>query len=627
MRRLVTLVTLVLVTTIGSAGPVDAQAEAGGATESILVAGTAAQYRNALTTLSTVTTGTNTLRLSADITLTTDVEPTYTGTQPLTINGLGHVLDGSDLNRALDSSGTPAAVSIRNLRVVDGDAGGGGGGAVNTGGALTVRDSAFESNEGAEGGALRNVGSLLIERSSFDENIAGSGGAAFAYAGDITVTDSTFDDNRADAAGALRAEIYFNGGEITVLRSTFTDNEAESNFAGAVYGTSIDLTDSLFEGNVAEQDGGAVQGVAITATNTTFFANEAATGAAIATIGVPHSVDLEHVTMVDNVGDAQVSTLYDPVILTARASLLSSTGTPACANTGSTTSEGHNVEAADTCGFDAATDIVDSPQPTGILLGTRRDNGGPTATMYPLAGSVLVDAIPVGECTQTADQRAVARPFGSGCDIGAVEQVFPAHGFTDVPAWVEDTVRWIASPINQPQIMTGITPTTFEPDDPITRAQVVRLLYNEEGAPDVSAYGPHPFTDVPAWVADAVTWAYGEGLVTGITPTTFEPNDPITRAQVTRMKYRFADSPDTSGIDPHPFTDVPAWVADAVTWAADPDNPLPLVTGITPTTFEPNEPITRAQVARMDHRMALTPAAWTDAGDAPPAMLFQRGLF
>ena len=86
--------------------------------------------------------------------------------------------------------------------------------------------------------------------------------------------------------------------------------------------------------------------------------------------------------------------------------------------------------------------------------------------------------------------------------------------------------RWIASPINQPQVMTGITPTTFEPDDPITRAQVARLLYNEEGAPDVSGYGPHPFTDVPAWVDDAVTWAYGEGLVTGITPTTSNPNDP-----------------------------------------------------------------------------------------------------
>ena len=52
--------------------------------------------------LSTVTTGTNTLRLSADITLATDVEPTYTGTQPLTINGLGHDLDGNGLNRALD---------------------------------------------------------------------------------------------------------------------------------------------------------------------------------------------------------------------------------------------------------------------------------------------------------------------------------------------------------------------------------------------------------------------------------------------------------------------------------------------------------------------------------------------
>ena len=112
-------------------------------------------------------------------------------------------------------------------------------------------------------------------------------------------------------AGALRAAACFNGGAITVQRSSFFDNEAETNYAGrARTGTAIDLTDSLFEGNVAAQDGGAVQGVEITAINTTFFNNEAATGARSATFGVPHTVDLEHVTMVNNLADAQV---YDPL--------------------------------------------------------------------------------------------------------------------------------------------------------------------------------------------------------------------------------------------------------------------------------------------------------------------------
>jgi hypothetical protein len=138
-------------------------------------------------------------------------------------------------------------------------------------------------------------------------------------------------------------------------------------------------------------------------------------------------------------------------------------------------------------------------------------------------------------------------------------------------------------------------------------------------------YPPHGFTDVPPWVEDAVRWAKGEGIVDGVTPTTYAPDDPITRAQVVRMKYRIAGSPDVTGIDPHPFTDVPAWVEDAVTWAANPDNALPLVTGITATTFEPRDDITRGQVARMDWRLAITPDAWTDPDEAPRAMVFQAG--
>jgi hypothetical protein len=123
-------------------------------------------------------------------------------------------------------------------------------------------------------------------------------------------------------------------------------------------------------------------------------------------------------------------------------------------------------------------------------------------------------------------------------------------------------------------------------------------------------------------VDDAVRWAYGEEIVTGETPTTFAPLDPITRGQVVRMVYRFAGSQDVSGIDQHPFTDVPAWVADAVRWAANPDNALPIVTGITPTTFVPADDITRGQVARMVYRLAITPAAWADPESAPATVPF-----
>jgi len=102
----------------------------------------------------------------------------------------------------------------------------------------------------------------------------------------------------------------------------------------------------------------------------------------------------------------------------------------------------------------------------------------------------------------------------------------------------------MASDVNDPPLMTGITATTFVPNDPITRAQVVRMLYRAEGAPNVDSYPPHGFTDVPPWVEDAVRWAKGEDIVSGITPTTFVPNAPITRAQVARLTWRLAITPE-----------------------------------------------------------------------------------
>ena len=262
------------------------------------------------------------------------------------------------------------------------------------------------------------------------------------------------------------------------------------------------------------------------------------------------------------------------------------------------------------------------PDVEDLRLGPARNNGGTTLTRFPLAGSPLVDA--VASCTDTDDQRGIPRPFGAGCDAGAVEAVFEPHVFGDVDPWVEDAVRWLNSDVNDPPLMVGLTPTQFGHELAIKRSQVVRGLYRLEGEPDPSAYPPHPFTDVPAWVEDAVRWGFGEGIVTGETPTLFKPGELITRGQVVRMVYRVAGSPDVGAIDPPPFTDVPGWVADAVRWAANPDNALPIMTGETPTQFNAEEDITRGQVARMVWRLALTPEAWADVGDAPGTVLFRR---
>jgi hypothetical protein len=132
--------------------------------------------------------------------------------------------------------------------------------------------------------------------------------------------------------------------------------------------------------------------------------------------------------------------------------------------------------------------------------------------------------------------------------------------------------------------------------------------------------------DVPEWVEDAVRWAIAEGIATGYPNNTFRPNLDITRAQVVRMKYRLAGSPDVSGLPPHGFPDSSGWFDDALTWAANSDLPLPLITGYPNNTFRPNLSITRAQVARMDYRLAITPEAWADPDEAPDTLPFRASL-
>ena len=88
--------------------------------------------------------------------------------------------------------------------------------------------------------------------------------------------------------------------------------------------------------------------------------------------------------------------------------------------------------------------------------------------------------------------------------------------------------------------MSGMDTHVFAPRGVTTRAQLVQILYNFVGNPEVS--GETPFTDLTAnWYKDAVLWAYQTGVTAGTSETTFAPNDPVTREQVAVLLYEFAD--------------------------------------------------------------------------------------
>ena len=174
------------------------------------------------------------------------------------------------------------------------------------------------------------------------------------------------------------------------------------------------------------------------------------------------------------------------------------------------------------------------------------------------------------------------------------------HAYGDVPAWVEDAVSWASCNRH----MTGYPDNRFTPDDPMTRAQVARLLYRIAGTADTDSLPAHGFIDVPSWADDAITWLSAYDYANGYPDQTFRPRALITRAEYTRMQHRVNGSP--TDAPSHPFTDVPLWVEEAVNWITDSDNEPPHATGHPDGTYRPGDAISRAEATRMACRILGT---------------------
>ena len=148
-------------------------------------------------------------------------------------------------------------------------------------------------------------------------------------------------------------------------------------------------------------------------------------------------------------------------------------------------------------------------------LGHAWDSG--TVTKQPTATEIGVRTYTCTRCSATKTET-----------IPATGSVDVTQMFTDVTKnWAYPGIQYCVTH----GIMGGMGDGTFAPTGTTTRAQIVQILYNLEGTPAVS--GTTPFTDLTAnWYKPAILWAYQNNVVAGTSPTTFDPDQPVTREQI-----------------------------------------------------------------------------------------------
>lgn len=227
-------------------------------------------------------------------------------------------------------------------------------------------------------------------------------------------------------------------------------------------------------------------------------------------------------------------------------------------------------------------------------------------TQKPTAAEPGVRTYTCTVCGQTRTEAIPATGVPETCNGGPA---CPGYAFRDMPApsiWSHAGLDYC---IDHGYI-AGTSATTVTPDGECTRAMIVSILYRVQGEPaKVSGYElkklAPPFDDVErgCWYTDAIWWAKLTGVVSGMSPSTFAPDDPITRAQLAVILYNYTQQfapgslTETGSLTGFPDAgSVPSWARTAMAWAVG--NGLISGVGENGVSYlRPDGCATRAQVA------------------------------
>ena len=317
-------------------------------------------------------------------------------------------------------------------------------------GGVRVFDSVISSNlVDGSGGAIGSTGDILIVRSHIDGNTTdGDGGALYTdEAGDVTVIDSTVDGNTADGPGGA---IFTLDGDVAIINSTVNANRADDR-GGAISGEAdvLVIGSTIARNAAVAHVGGGIwsRGNAYVATSTIARNYAEGQGGGILAAGnltlVDSTVSDNVSGVAANVGVGDTLRSFGSVIGPARTEGVSGEvqPTPVTCRVSRTQSFGYNLTTHASCGLDGRHDLF---RPNGPGLDLLADNGGAGETLLPQAGSPVLDRIPGDRCSWrdyvdmlgglvlldgmidpvrilAHDQRGIARPSGTHCDLGAVE--------------------------------------------------------------------------------------------------------------------------------------------------------------------------------------------------------------
>lgn len=185
--------------------------------------------------------------------------------------------------------------------------------------------------------------------------------------------------------------------------------------------------------------------------------------------------------------------------------------------------------------------------------------------------------------------------------FAAVQQ--PSTGstnFSDVPAnqWYAPAVSYVT----QRGLFSGVSETQFAPSQSMTRGMLVSVLYRFNGT---SHTGSSPFADVPnnAWYGNAVSWAYANNLVSGVSDTSFAPNTPITREQAAVMLARYLKFSGVALENGTPDFQDTASISGYAKESVGAMQKAGLLSGDNEGNFRPDAQITRAEIASIFMRL------------------------